>query len=432
MNLFKKFLTGAFVGAMTLAVAAGTGMAAADAESVTKDDVSVNGSTLEVSAVTTELIVGGTKENKADEVLVAFPTVKEKSGEYTVTIKEWDTYETKESGVAYVDLSNLKPEKDNYVAIKTTDKTEVALFKIPAGANGIKGAYTVAASGSSVSLTVKDGKTTSDFKGDVEYRTAMGNWEAYNAAAVDLQAYAQQGATLYFRQAVSGTGDCKKQTVKYSAKSVSAAAFYVVDTNLPSKEVKVKITKLASAPKVTADYAKKQVKFPKNCEYRIGTSGAWTDVPSTNVIELTADQLTAAGVVEARTKADAAKKKAASKIGRLEFPADTPVSVEVDPDAATKSAVTATIEGGVVKVGAVDTKKKVEITNSSANVFELYAGDAAPDAAAKATKLAAAKNGKNGSVKLTAEAGKKLYIRRAADSKLGIWVSEWVEVGVIE
>lgn len=440
MNLFKKVLTGAFVGAMALAVAGSTGVVSADAQAVGADDVTMNGETLIVSANAEVKTQTGTDMSgnptyatgykTADEVLVAFPTVKEKNGEITVTIKEWDTYETTAKGSAVVDLSNLKPEKDNYVAIKTSDLTDVALFKIPAGANGIKGTYTVAASGSSVSLTAKDGKTTKPVEGVVEYRTAMGNWETYDD--VDLQMYAQQGATLYFRQAMGeNTEFTEQKNVKYSAKSVSASAVYVTNANLPSKEVKVKITKLGSAPKVSADYANKTIKFPKGCEYRFGTKGAWTDVPEDAKLSLTAAQLANAGVIEARTKADAQKKKAASKIGRLEFPAETPVSV-VEATEGTKTAVTATIEGGKITVKAADAKGVVEVKNADTAVYELFVGDAAPAVAAKGTKLAAATAKGDGSAKLKGAAGKTIYIRRAADSKAGVWVSDWVAVGVAE
>lgn len=427
MNLFKKLMTGVAVGALTLAVAGGIGSVSASAKAM---DVVVdydNQALVVTPSYTTKLEGESAVNSYAKEVLVSFPKVTFKNDAYTVKETAWDTYEVK-GGAVVVDLSTLKPDKENYVAVKDSDTDKAVIIKIQA-APVLKGSYNVGAHKATFTTPGADKKPV-DYKGAVLYRTAVGNWAVYED--VDMSTYEQQGATLYFKaEGSDGMDELKAITAgvpdAYTMKEAGSFA---------GKEVKVKAKKLGNAPAVAADYVNKTFKVAKGCEYRFNYASEWTKVATAAAV--VAMPSNDAGVFEVRKSVTTNKTgvvtAAESKIGRLVYGA-APTVATTNADSATYASI-ATTSGAVAVEVEVD-GDNVKLTNKSVTVYEVIVSEAkvtqAELVAKKTTdnkKLAVtavkAKTAKgNTVVTLKKATGKYIYVRIAGDKKAATWASDY-------
>jgi hypothetical protein len=401
------------------------------------------------------------------QVSVAFPTVKADKTtptKLTVTVKSWDVYQGEE---ATVDLSKLNPSKVSYVAIKDESGAK-QLLVFNAETRKLKAVYTPAYTDSEKPTidVQKDGATVTDT--NFEYRTAYSEWNQLietstedsattSKLVADLSPYIQEGAQLNIRAAAvpADSTDSTFTATGYTVKEVGTLA---------SKEIKVKVAALPNAPKVTTDYKNNQFKLAKGTQYRLDYTSDWKTAPDTGVLKLSdiatkneQNEITGYPVVlQSRTAADSAKKKAASKITSVNItaPAAAPTLIDVTGGSTLLADIREDASKGAVSIlktssddessspaptGNVtvqlDAKKGTIIkntfsTDSGVNI-DVIAGD----------KVTTVKPGKDTKIKYAA--GTKLSIRYSAVTKdivdkttkdvitQAAWASETVELGTM-
>lgn len=260
----NKIIVGASAFAMAAALSAGVGSADADAAAVSgsvSDKISIDyaNQTLKVA--------------KGDDtkISVAFPTVsKDKK---VGADKNICTYDVTSAGVN-VDLSTLNVTKDNYVKVWGNKNQTPVIVKIPAATQLGKGTVDTATN----KLTVAKKSETTGVTVALDYAIGNGNFKGQAAGssaatAIDVADYTQLGATLRVRVSASGNADSitTKDAVEYTVgkSATDKVKVYELDGTFAGKEVKVKVAKMANAPKVKVDYTKGTVTLPKGAEYRI-------------------------------------------------------------------------------------------------------------------------------------------------------------------
>lgn len=214
-----------------------------------------------------------------------FLGVEDKKG----IVKSYELFEVGAT-TTKIPLSNFATTKEWKLKLYgNVDNTPVDIT-LAAGAKKVKTIYTPTESTVSSRIKFIDNGAEVDLS-ELEYRTAGSQWLDASALSIDqLDAYAVYGNTLTFR--------------------IKA----VEDTNPYSAEAKMKIPKLANAPKVTMNYSKLTAKFPAGSEYRTKHSGAWTASPTTTV---NLDSITNIATTDLylEVRKAAVDGKAASKIG---------------------------------------------------------------------------------------------------------------------
>lgn len=263
----NKIIVGASAFAMAAALSAGVGSADASADEV-EDSVSDKIS-IDYKNQTLKLA-----ELDDTKISVAFPTVKDKK---VGADKNLCTYDV-DSKKVDVDLSTLNVTKDNYIKVWGNKNKVPVIVKIPAATQLGKG-------------TVKDNKITVVDKAKAEVKVALdyaiGNGDfkkqeadSDKATAIDVANYTQLGATVRVRTSapagpVSDLGTSKEYQVGKS--TTDKVNVYELTNTFASKEIKVKVAKLANAPKIKVDWTKGTVTLPKNAEYRVNTDAALGD-----------------------------------------------------------------------------------------------------------------------------------------------------------
>ena len=295
MNNMKRIAACVFMAAATLLAVSGIDAASAKAESLTnKATVLVDYETQVIS------VVGLSSDDK--EVLVNFPTVKtDRDGEIIkVTEKDWDVYEAPKAEDATakpkitIDISILNPAKRNYVILKSLKCEEPILICIEPVLSSVKGSYD--AEEKIVTFTAGEEELYAD---EFQYRTTYGSWVDYNDE-VSLEMYEHQGATLYFRQKPGAVEQVKKPKANGIPYGKGDGEYLEYDANAAfgSKEIKVKVTALKTAPKVTkVDLDNQAYVLKKGLEYRFSNNADrdWTSVSGTTVVRL-ADELDAGNI----------------------------------------------------------------------------------------------------------------------------------------
>lgn len=219
--------------------------------------------------------------------------------------KAYNMYELDAQGKAVIDLASYATTKEHIIHIKGSNGTDTATVTIAAAPKKVKIAYdptSTKGANKGFTFTVDDKEFTSYTS--LEYKTANSEWKDWSElTSYMLDAYAVNGTQLIFR--IKGTN---------------------VTSNVPySKEGKIKIAKTANAPKITVDFVKMTIKFPKNSQYRMAHSGNFTATPEgwlaatplSTVFSTAVDvQVPTALYLEVQTKEDttSTKKKPASKI----------------------------------------------------------------------------------------------------------------------
>lgn len=462
----NKIIVGASAFAMAAALSAGVGSADADAAKVEKS-VSEKISIQYDAQTLTVTDPGDTK------ISVAFPTVKDKKVGADKNICTYDVPTTDKKVV--VDLSTLNVTKDNYIKVWGNKNTTPVIVKIPAAKQLGKG-------------TVKDNKITVVDKAKAEVKVALdfaiGNGKfnlqaadkSGNATAIDVANYTQLGATVRVRTSASEELtnaellELTAQEYAVGKSTTEKVSVYEATGTFAGKEAKVKVPKMANAPKIKVDWTKGTVTLPKGAEYRVNTIGEsaalGADFNPGNKLVLTAKvgeaedttkgtvlDFAKGGDIDVRTaKTD---KKPASKYLSFVYGAKATYCVTGTAPATSKpvgdseydkadSKVSTAKTGGtdVVTIAYTRTKgaKKtatsgaITISNKDANgdyQYLLLSGDSitAPTAAAKGVKTIKAKAG-DVTLKLKNKNAQKLYVRKAAVIKGNslAWATDWVEV----
>lgn len=447
----RKLLTGALLLATAVAVQLGVSTADVSAATATTNSIAATAVTIDYANQTLTVAETTAKDLEIGFAIATVKSVKDKStGKTTNTLASiadsaWEWYDNNGSstkaGSVVIDLSTLSNTKDNYIQIKGDKLTDPLTIMIPAVTSKVKGTYNGYTG--VVTLTDTTDKTGATTLDGLEYRTQYSGWTAYTPGTTDLSKYAYRGATLTFRETAAGA--TKLSAVTTDDITIPGTTIYYTGASFPGKEVKVKITKLANAPKVTADYVNRVFKLPANCEYRITKSGAstlgtWTE-GAAKASTLAAD-LSTAGTIEVRTKADATKGKAASKIGKLTYAAQGTVTVTGTVSSKTVTSGTAANNTKLltndVSLNQADTdvtcaydakKTGVTITNGTSAVYQVVISDTTdiPASTAKATKIAAGK-----SVTVKAAEGQYVFIRQVGDAKTGVWSTEYIGLGIVK
>lgn len=492
----KKLLQGSvFAAAAAVCVLAAPGVAQAAEVTGTFTEAGVGDVTVDGTTATMEAKMASGKA----ELLVGFGKVNAKKK--TITVASWDSYQPAANAAAKIDLSKLSNVKDNYIVLTTPGADAVSVVKIPAVDKAIAATFDAGKGQLSVG-TAKTGKPTAapltgGEKGtalNYEYRTSYSDWTdlsegtGSSATVLDLTRYQQEGAKLFVR-AKAGTITLQASSAKQGDEELTYGeqkAKVYDGASLPGKEKAVTIAAMAKGPKVTADYVKGTVKFPKNSEYRVITkdtnqkisaAGKYVDgtTTATNVADifkaandkdssLGIQDTTASLTLEVRTKAT--DKKAASKWTNLVI--DKPLAIatttttggEADKilvgaiDSTTREPASNIEKGKKVTYGGkgvkdstlgegesknilsidYDTKLKnnlklvIENKGKKAYEFVVVGAGATPTGSEKALKAAAGK--KVTLQKLTDK--QEVYVRIAGDKKAKTWVGGYTKLGPVD
>lgn len=276
------------------------------------------------------------ESNKTDlQIFFNIPkikTVKKKNTDGTVvkrtvlTPSTWECYDNTAGGVT-IDLSTLNRAKDNYIQVKGDQAADPVTIMIPAILSKVSASYD-AMTDQVIMNDITDKKNPVPIQNKTfEYRVANSGWKTY--AGDDFTYYQVRGASMYFRIVADA-----KAPLQASALTTLTDLFDTNDQQVrayvagrfPGKEVKVRVAKQASAPKVTVDYARHQFKLPKNTEYRVtagGKQNGWTAADANAVTCLNLSEI--AGQIGKNTSASlevrfkAVSNKPASKANRVDF-----------------------------------------------------------------------------------------------------------------
>ncbi len=371
-----------------------------------------------------------------------------------------------------IDISSLNRTKDNYVQIKGSLYNEPLTIKIPAVNSDLKAKFN--AVDGTVSFTTKKGKETDVDEAEMEYRTQYSGWQPFVTEEEDiisLTKYRQRGATLYLRTKASEditlTSDYEDDTLDIIDASGNNVTVLSAGT-FPGIELKVSVSKLANAPKVTVDYIKGNITIPKGSSYRITKASAaeldhdWKNAENKTILSInTSEELqdikTEGGSLEVVRPATGTN--AASKIGYLSFnPKEIVYAVtEGEEGYEASNAATSVTDSQVASIihdedGMIIDEIYVEVeeltkdsktgkytlvlTNTGSDIYEVYiqASDNIPAASTAASKKIAAATEKKPkqTLKITKLAkGMKVFIRKAGNKTYGTWTTDYVCFGKI-
>lgn len=468
-----KLLLGAGVVTSALAVSAGFGVQSASAEDAA---TAIDIAKIAINYGEQNIVV---KEDaaKADKKLyVGIGTYSAKAST-DVKVKKWIEYDNDTINGVTIDTSSLAVTKTQYVVIKGDVNTKEVAIQLAATPAKLAASidYTDPAA---PALSLKDitkGKSSATPVENVEFSVANGSaYTKYTAktektAGTDLTKYQKLGATLKVRQAAStdiakldkadSTGNCKEVDIKLNGEAAKA---YAATGTFASKELKVKVAKLASGPKVTVNYTKNTVSIPKTAEYRTAVGVFATDLvngatKNTVVVPLAEFKQDAAFTLDIRTAAkvndkDKTKSKSASNITEVVVPASTKCVSKVAGDSAdteinktnfgNADLEKVTANGKVTLKYTGVGKTTATLTNADTeNAYDVYvttdstvgfAGTENAYVAPASTVTGANKLAAGRTLKLTKlKDGDKIFIRVAGNAKKKTFASEYGAFGTV-
>lgn len=468
-----KLLLGAGVVTSALAVSAGFGVQSASAEDAA---TAIDIAKIAINYGEQNIVV---KEDaaKADKKLyVGIGTYSAKAST-DVKVKKWIEYDNDTTNGVTIDTSSLAVTKTQYVVIKGDVNTKEVAIQLAATPAKLAASidYTDPAA---PALSLKDitkGKSSATPVENVEFSVANGSaYTKYTAktektAGTDLTKYQKLGATLKVRQAAStdiakldkadSTGNCKEVDIKLNGEAAKA---YAATGTFASKELKVKVAKLASGPKVTVNYTKNTVSIPKTAEYRTAVGVFATDLvngatKNTVVVPLAEFKQDAAFTLDIRTAAkvndkDKTKSKSASNITEVVVPASTKcvskvagasADTEIDKNNFGKADLEKVTANGKVTLKYTGVgKTTATLTNADTeNAYDVYvttdstvgfAGAENAYVAPASTVTGAKKLAAGRTLKLTKlKDGDKIFIRVAGNAKKKTFASEYGAFGTV-
>ena len=474
-----KLLLGAGVVTSALAVSAGFGVQSASAEDADATAATaIDIAKIAINYGEQNIVV---KEDASDtpdtKLYVGIGTYSAKAST-DVKVKKWIEYDNDTTNGVTIDTSSLAVTKTQYVVIKGDKNTKEVAIQLAATPAKLAASidYTDPAA---PALSLKDitkGKSSATPVKNVEFSVANGSkYTTYtaktdSAAGTDLTKYQKLGATLKVRQAAStdidaldkndSTENCKEVDIKLNGEVAKA---YAATGTFASKELKVKVAKLASGPKITVNYTKNTVSIPKTAQYRIAVSEDFVNTlvanasKNTVLVPLSEFKQTKAFTLDVRTAAkpntkDATKSKSASNITEVVVPqiatceskvAGESASTAIDKDnfaSADLEKVTANEKVTLKYTGAG--KATATLTNADTeNAYDVYVttdskvgfvGDADAYVAPASTVSGAKKLAAGKTLKLTKlKDGDKIFIRVAGNAKKKTFASEYGAFGTV-
>lgn len=433
------FLRPLYLAGIMMTFALSMGHIASAADRIPADDVMIDYASQTLQVITTD-----------NEVMAAFPTIKEVEDEITsIQIKQWDIYDSEYMeeqvdgrNLINIDLSTINSTKGGYVAVKTDATSEAYLIHINGTNTKLAGTYDMSEKLVSIIDRADDNNECDSI---FEYRTQYGNWADYNDE-VSLQRYEQQGATLYFREKC-GYDDGDEYTSKGRlsnravANKVGAVAvdpsfiLYEAVSTFSGNEIKVKIPKLSVGPSVALNYVKRTITVKKGCEYRTDVTANFKKTLNGNAMAVNIGNN--AGILEVRTTEKVTKSKYTppSKITRYEYPATRTLEVSEDESGYVGK------KAGKLSINYNEKTKKIEcVSLDQENTYLVYvkqSGQARPIAGSAA--LTTIKPTTSASIpkvvtlaKSKMPSGSELYVAYAADAKNKKWATEPVLLGVVK
>lgn len=345
-----KLLLGAGVVTSALAVSAGFGVQSASAEDADATAATaIDIAKIAINYGEQNIVVKEADSDTADKKLyVGIGTYSAKTPT-DVKVKKWIEYDNDTTNGVTIDTSSLAVTKTQYVVIKGDKNTKEVAIQLAATPAKLAASidYTDPAA---PALSLKDitkGKNAAKAVENVEFSVANGSkYTTYTAkttgvAGTDLTKYQKLGATLKVRKAASATIDvgqlktdggeavtCKEVAITLNGEAAKA---YSAKGTFASKELKVKVAKLASGPKVNINYTKNTVSIPKTAQYRTAVSENFVNTlvadasKNTVVVPLSKFEQTTAFTLDVRTAAktndrDKTKSKSASNITEVAVP----------------------------------------------------------------------------------------------------------------
>ncbi len=392
------------------------------------------------------------------KVYVSFPTVSVTTKrvdnnsvtQVTVKDKEWVAFDYE--GRVDVDLSSLAVAKDMYVHVRGNKNQEPVLVKIAASPSKLSGSFEP--TGAEVTVSdIKDRKAPVELD-DVECCTTNGSWQP--VSEVDFTMYQKRGATLRFRQAPSEAAKVLNQSENLGTDAAgNAVKAFLASGQFASREVKIKIPRIANAPKIKVDYDKQELTVPVTCEYRITGNGD-EELGSYNEVELdendkpmkvaVQDLGVESGVIDVRVMAT--EKKPASRYVEIPYQSSSLTVISTLPDVDTEedrmnadvltNCVTASEDLSEPDIRVTECKPSknetdtVTVTNYSKDIYQIIASEEAEipmqNAAGAKSVGAAGKSPKKLSLKVPE--GSYLFVRKAGNSKAKTWSSMYAPLGV--
>lgn len=471
-----KLLLGAGVVTSALAVSAGFGVqsaSAAEAEAATSIDIAK----IAINYSKQNIVVNEGADGKDTKLYVGIGTYSAKAST-DVKVKKWIEYDNDTTNGVTIDTSSLAVTKTQYVVIKGDVNTKEVAIQLAATPAKLAASidYTDPAA---PALSLKDitkGKSSATPVENVEFSVANGSaYTTYaakidSAAGTDLTKYQKLGATLKVRQAAStdiakldktdSTRNCKEVDIKLNGEAAKA---YSATGTFASKELKVKVAKLASGPKITVNYTKNTVSIPKTAQYRTAVSENFVNTlvadasKNTVVVPLSKFEQTKAFTLDVRTAAkvndkDKTKSKSASNITEVVVPqiatceskvTGESASTAIDKDSFKSADLEKVTANGKVtfKYTGVG-KTTATLTNADTeNAYDVYvttdstvgfAGASDAYVAPASTVTGAKKLAAGKTLKLTKlKDGDKIFIRVAGNAKKKTFASEYGAFGTV-
>lgn len=469
-----KLLLGAGVVTSALAVSAGFGVQSASAEEAA---TAIDIAKIAINYGEQNIVVKEDAEKVDTKLYVGIGTYSAKTPT-DVKVKKWIEYDNDTTNGVTIDTSSLAVTKTQYVVIKGDKNTKEVAIQLAATPSKLAASidYTDPAA---PALSLKDitkGKNSATAVANVEFSVANGSkYTTYtakkeSAAGTDLTKYQKLGATLKVRQAAStdidaldktdSTGNCKEVDIKLNGEVAKA---YAATGTFASKELKVKVAKLASGPKITVNYTKNTVSIPKTAQYRTAVSEEFVNTlvanasKNTVLVPLSEFKQTKAFTLDVRTAAkpntkDATKSKSASNITEVVVPQIATCESKVAGDTAAAIDETNFASAELEKVTANEKvtfkytgagKATATLTNADTeNAYDVYVttdskvgfvGDANAYVAPASTVSGAKKLAAGKTLKLTKlKDGDKIFIRVAGNAKKKTFASEYGAFGTVK
>lgn len=471
-----KLLLGAGVVTSALAVSAGFGVQSASAEEAAK---AIDIAKIAINYGEQNIVVKEDAEKADTKLYVGIGTYSAKTPT-DVKVKKWIEYDNDTTNGVTIDTSSLAVTKTQYVVIKGDKNTKEVAIQLAATPSKLAASIDYTDPAVPV-LSLKDitkGKNSATAVANVEFSVANGSkYTAFTAKTTDLTKYQKFGATLKVRQAASATiaagklttaggesATCKEVDIKLNGEVAKA---YAATGTFASKELKVKVAKLAAGPKITVNYTKNTVSIPKTAEYRTEVKAANTGFTNslvadasknTVVVPLSKFAMKTAFTLDVRTAAkvndkDKTKSKSASNITEVAVPAITTlVSKVAGESASTAIDKTSFASADLEKVTANEKvtlkytgvgKSTATLTNADTeNAYDVYVTtDATVGFVGAENAYVAPASTVSGAKKLAAgktlvlknlKDGDKIFIRVAGNAKKKTFASEYGAFGTVK
>lgn len=484
----RKLLLGVGITAFALFVSAGFGTGSAKAMQMAE----VEGITVDYASQ--EILIGKSSDiaKKNNKLYVTVCEYKDdvdvKEGgkvEYYKIKKKQVEYDVKDEEQIAIDMSSLPTGKSWSFYIKGDVDTKAVMLNTYSATDRISASidYTKP---DDPRLVLKDLRRVDGAEvkeGYIEYAVGNSNkWNRYFSKNItitdtdeqenigektDLTGFQKFGATLRTRIRASSHILVKEVSsdtdVTFDRVTSVKCSRYEVEGSGATKEVKVKIAKLATGPRVSVNYAKNTISIPKTAEYRTKVGEEFDNklvkasTKKAVVVPISDFQLSDAATIDVRTMAkvntkDVTKSKPSSHITEVAIPKIEELSVKLAADGEGEAADIDKDNFGTADLEKITANGKVTFkygtksgtatltSTDTDNVYEVYVtGDTTvgvvgdklvtPVSTVKGIKkLTTAK-----ALKLTKlKDGDKIFIRKAGNAKNKVFASEFAAFGTVK